>query len=682
MSRDDSVGSSISMEDATEDIISIKPRNKATDNHTSGEDTLGQPKNSAGTIKETVIDPKTEPAVQEPTVALLSLSKSKRARQGLRLGGSKLMGGAMRVQRPAKEPTSDTSAAAGDAAAAPPATAGDGPAQVESTADVRRTSVGSAGTSTGSITAISTDGTGFVPPESQPAKSMESLSRSRSGTPPPLAAPEAQQKPADPPKMVAPSSQAVSQEKEAAPVKNALATLMVNGTPYQVLQIVGKGGSSKVFKVMGPGNKIYALKRVEFEEMDKVATASFMEEIALLKRLSVHTKTIVRFIDSEIDHEADTIHVVMECGEIDLWHMLRQLRESGDALNENYIRLYWQQMLEAVQTIHDEKIIHSDLKPANFLCVSGMLKLIDFGIARAIQNDATSIMCEKQMGTLNYMSPEAINSNAGNGGSKIGRASDVWSLGCILYEMAYGGPPFASIKNLVQKIQSITNPSFPIQFPETPNADLLETIQLCLQREAKDRPTIPELLAHPFLDPTARLASVKQEMPAAPAPVNPSAVSANQIQALLPVLQQLTEANVQIDATTSQRISEEIARQLQENGTVDITGIVNDVKSTHNPAPKRALAPSSAGKSKQAQVSDDKENMPPNVRKKPESVAAPVALGGISQAQLQNGASRLKKMQKIRTVEKHTPGAGGLIHQKIMERGRRLDDEADGDDTW
>lgn len=66
-------------------------------------------------------------------------------------------------------------------------------------------------------------------------------------------------------------------------------------------------------------------------------------------------------------------------------------------------------MLKAVHSIHEERIIHGDLKPANFLFVRGALKLIDFGIAKAIQNDdTTNIYRESQIGTLNYMSPEAI----------------------------------------------------------------------------------------------------------------------------------------------------------------------------------------------------------------------------------------------------------------------------------
>ena len=59
--------------------------------------------------------------------------------------------------------------------------------------------------------------------------------------------------------------------------------------------------------------------------------------------------------------------------------------------------LYAPQMLLAVQTVHEERIVHSDLKPANFLLVEGTLKLIDFGIASAIQNDATSVVRENQV---------------------------------------------------------------------------------------------------------------------------------------------------------------------------------------------------------------------------------------------------------------------------------------------
>lgn len=101
------------------------------------------------------------------------------------------------------------------------------------------------------------------------------------------------------------------------------------------------------------------------------------------------------------------------------------------------------QMLEAVQVIHEERMVHSDLKPANFVLVKGSLKLIDFGIAKAIPNDTTNIQRDQQIGTINYMSPEAIEDThtlPGKKVHKLGRPSDVWSLGCILYQVCICGP--------------------------------------------------------------------------------------------------------------------------------------------------------------------------------------------------------------------------------------------------
>jgi len=92
------------------------------------------------------------------------------------------------------------------------------------------------------------------------------------------------------------------------------------------------------------------------------------------------------------------------------------------SLNMNFIRLTWQQMLSAVHSIHQERIIHGDLKPANFLFVKGALKLIDFGIAKAIQSDdTTNIYRDSQIGTLNYMSPESIldTGTGTNGGARM-----------------------------------------------------------------------------------------------------------------------------------------------------------------------------------------------------------------------------------------------------------------------
>jgi serine/threonine-protein kinase TTK/MPS1 len=202
--------------------------------------------------------------------------------------------------------------------------------------------------------------------------------------------------------------------------------LRVNRIAYAKLGVIGKGGSCKVYRALSKKCSVVAIKKVKLAGMDKKAIAGYANEISLLKRLKGNP-AIIQMYDSEVDLERKSIFVVMEVGEVDLNHVLQQRALSGTcrSLNMNFIRLTWQQMLSAVHCIHEERIIHSDLKPANFLFVRGALKLIDFGIAKAIQSDdTTNIYRESHIGTLNYMSPEAIlDTGSGQNGPrmKIGR---------------------------------------------------------------------------------------------------------------------------------------------------------------------------------------------------------------------------------------------------------------------
>jgi serine/threonine-protein kinase TTK/MPS1 len=279
--------------------------------------------------------------------------------------------------------------------------------------------------------------------------------------------------------------------------------IQINEKKFQILQLVGKGGSSKVYKVIGTDFQIYALKKVRLKGLDKATLEGYMNEIDLLHRLSSNP-WIIRLLDTCIDKEKSILYLLMEYGEVDLASMLAEKKRqytrlpSSDYSHVNFIRYFWEQILRSVASIHQQRIIHCDLKPANFLLVKGTLKLIDFGISKAIQsNETANVMRENQVGTVNYMAPEALGGSQGER-LKIGRPSDVWSLGCILYEMVYGSPPFAEF-NVVMRLQKIIDSTHKISFPQVEDDDLLQSIQGCLIREQTQRFTISQLLSHPFL---------------------------------------------------------------------------------------------------------------------------------------------------------------------------------------
>nr|KJB59184.1 hypothetical protein B456_009G243100 [Gossypium raimondii] len=301
----------------------------------------------------------------------------------------------------------------------------------------------------------------------------------------------------------------------------------VNGKLYQRLGKIGSGGSSEVHKVISSDCTIYALKKIKLKGRDYASAYGFCQEIEYLNRLK-GKNNIINLIDYEVTDknllrevmngcmsnkdgrvkDDGYLYMVLEYGEIDLAHMLSQkwkeMDSSNQTIDENWLRFYWQQILQAVNTIHEERIVHSDLKPANFLLVKGSLKLIDFGIAKAIMSDTTNIQRDSQVGTLSYMSPEAFmcNESDANGNTiKCGRPSDIWSLGCILYQMVYGRTPFADYKTFWSKFKVITDPNHEISYEPVSNPWLLDIMKKCLVWDRNKRWRIPELLQHPFLVP-------------------------------------------------------------------------------------------------------------------------------------------------------------------------------------
>ncbi|EIW65883.1 hypothetical protein TREMEDRAFT_46112 [Tremella mesenterica DSM 1558] len=298
------------------------------------------------------------------------------------------------------------------------------------------------------------------------------------------------------------------------------------GPTYERIGVLGKGGSSKVYSVLCPTKRIiYALKRVSLERADAETYHSYTNEIELLKRLRGHDR-VIQLIDHQItftpSNRPKMLMMIMECGEIDFAMLLDEQR--GKRLNMNFIGLYWEQMLEAVHAVHLQNVVHTDLKPANFVLVKGRLKIIDFGIAKAVANDTVNIQRDQQIGTVNYMSPEAIQRMNNQKVLKLSYPSDVWSLGCILYQMVYGSPPFQHIGGgPLPKMNTIADPNHRIDYPTvslpkhatgtdgnpvdpntlavTVNAAAIDTMKRCLMYRKEHRLTIEELLEHEFLRP-------------------------------------------------------------------------------------------------------------------------------------------------------------------------------------
>jgi serine/threonine protein kinase len=237
---------------------------------------------------------------------------------------------------------------------------------------------------------------------------------------------------------------------------------------------------------------------------------AFLSEVELLMRLR-GKENVIQVLDAEVDRERGRIHLVMEIGDMDLGEYLR-----AERMSLARVQSLWKQILEAVQVIHNARIVHSDLKPQNFVMVGGQLKVIDFGIAKRISNDTTNIYRDASVGTVSYMAPETVK----QGQLKLGRSSDIWSLGIILYQMVYGNPPFAHMDPM-QRVLTLSSPDLMITFPaghcleshaECTKSHLMDVLERCLQRDPRKRPSTDELLAHPFLSSVAQVGRQQVEV--------------------------------------------------------------------------------------------------------------------------------------------------------------------------
>eukprot|EP00756_Hemistasia_phaeocysticola_P009039 Hpha_TRINITY_DN14813_c4_g3::TRINITY_DN14813_c4_g3_i2::g.170348::m.170348/K08857/NEK1_4_5; NIMA (never in mitosis gene a)-related kinase 1/4/5 len=216
---------------------------------------------------------------------------------------------------------------------------------------------------------------------------------------------------------------------------------------YERKRIIGKGSYGQAVLVQKKGDgTFYVIKEVRMVGMKFQERKEARAECALLSKFD--HPNIVRYV--EHFEARQVLYMVMEfAAKGDLGALIHKTRPvfRGGGMPEASVLHYFGQMALGLRYIHERKILHRDIKSANiFITHSNVIKIGDFGISTVLRN--TFALARTVCGTPYYFSPELCQNRPYN------NKSDVWALGCVLYEMCTLRHPFdaANIKGLMQKI--------------------------------------------------------------------------------------------------------------------------------------------------------------------------------------------------------------------------------------
>ncbi|CAI2381809.1 unnamed protein product [Moneuplotes crassus] len=160
-------------------------------------------------------------------------------------------------------------------------------------------------------------------------------------------------------------------------------------------------------------------------------------------------------------------------------------------LREPVISNYTKQILQGLEYLHSNNIIHRDIKAGNILVKQGICKLTDFGASKEIY-EKMGKQIDSFKGTPYWMAPEVITQKG------YGRFADIWSLGCTVFEMLTGAPPWSE-QNQYAVLFQIANESRAPDYPDDISDELRDFMDCCFKKEPTERCNIYELLHHPFI---------------------------------------------------------------------------------------------------------------------------------------------------------------------------------------
>jgi len=255
---------------------------------------------------------------------------------------------------------------------------------------------------------------------------------------------------------------------------------------YEELELIGKGSYGKVFKVRSRiDGELYVLKKVAFDGTAQSEAEASLREAHVLSLL--RHPHIVPYKEFFKHADGDLCLVMAYCEGGDMFRYVKSLRRAGKHMEEELAWQWMVQLLLALSYCHSKKILHRDVKTQNIFLSEGKVMLGDFGLAKQLQR--TLEMARTPIGTPYYMAPEIYEEQP------YSFKSDVWALGCVLYEMLMGKPAFAA-DNLSRVVIRVIRGNYD-PLPDHYSEELRDVIGLMLCKTVKKRPEVNELLQHP-----------------------------------------------------------------------------------------------------------------------------------------------------------------------------------------